>query len=214
MDKKVQDSIDIFHIYYEQNRIWEHSSWLGVPIWKLPSDAFVIQELIYKVRPDYIIETGTGKGGSAFFYASILELIGKGMVITIDIESFFNKNDTKGNIKYRIIQLRGDSVSHQVLEKVRSFVRGETALVILDSWHISDHVLKELELYSPFVNVGSYLIVEDTHILNPVPWEHSDPGPMAAVKEFLSKRDDFIIDKECEKFGMTFNPSGYLRRIK
>ncbi len=210
----IQESIDRFHIHYEQNRIWENARWLGVPIWKLPFDAFIIQELIYKIKPDYIIETGTGKGGSAVFYASILELIGKGTVITIDIDPSFNKNNIQENLRKRIIQITGDSVSHQVFTKVDALTAGEKSLVLLDSWHIYYHVLKELELYSQFVSTGSYIIVEDTHINNPVPWEYGDDGPMEAVKKFLSMRDDFIADKECEKHGMTFNPNGYLKRVK
>jgi len=210
----IQKNIDAFHIRYEQNRIWEKTAWLGVPMWKLPFDAFVIQELIYEIRPDYIIETGTGKGGSAVFYASILELIGKGTVITIDINPSFNLNNIQNNLRSRIIQITGDSVSHQVLTKVEAFAAGEESLVLLDSWHTCDHVLRELELYSQFVSVGSYLIAEDTHINNPVPWKYEDKGPMEAVKKFLSTRDDFIVDKECEKFGMSFNPGGWLRRMK
>ncbi len=212
--KKIHKISDAFHIHYEQNRIWENTRWMGVPMFKLPFDAFIIQELIYRIKPDYVIETGTGKGGSAVFYASILELIGKGTVITIDIDPSFNRNNIQKNLKRRIIQITGDSVSHQVMTKVEAFAAGEECIVLLDSWHTYDHVLRELELYSPLVSVGDYLIAEDTHINNPVPWEYEDPGPMEAVKKFLSTRDDFIIDKECEKFGMTFNPHGYLRRIK
>ena len=210
----IQKNIDAFHIHYEQNRIWEKTKWLGVSMFKLPFDAFIIQELIYRIKPDYVIETGTGKGGSAVFYASILELIGKGTVITIDIDPSFNLNNIQNNLRSRIIQITGDSVSHQVLTKVEAFAAGEESLVLLDSWHAFDHVLKELELYSQFVSVGSSLIAEDTHINNPVPWEYEDGGPMEAVKKFLSTRDDFIVDKDCEKYGMTFNPDGWLRRMK
>jgi cephalosporin hydroxylase len=211
------DSLKKFHIHYEEERLWEKTSWLGVPAWKLPFDAWIIQELIYKVKPDYIIETGTGHGGSALFYASICELLGKGKVITIDIEDKRSAycEDTQEIADKRIIFLLGSSIDSITISSIYYTLHPDAkVMVLLDSWHTKDHVLAEMILYSPLVSIGSYLIVEDTHVNgNPVPWDYGE-GPMEAVKEFLSNEDDFVIDKDCEKLMFTFNPNGYLRRVR
>jgi len=209
--------VDEFHTWYENNRIWENSSWLGVPIWKLPFDAFVIQELIYKIIPDFIIETGTGCGGSSVFYASILQLLGHGKVITIDIDTEKQKFSECFNVDVlnRIKRIIGSSIDEKTISSVDKLCgKSSTNIVILDSWHTYDHVRKELEMYHHLVKRGSYLIVEDTHVSgHPIEWKYGK-GPYEAVEDFLKENDDFVIDKECEKFEMTFNPSGYLRRVK
>lgn len=206
-------SKDEFHIHYEQARIWEHNNWLGSRCWKLPFDAFVIQEIIYDVRPEYIIETGTGHGGSALFYAGICELLGEGKVITIDIEG---KCDNSNEFEWedRIIYLHGSSTNKLVYDKVFELCEGKRNVVILDSWHSYEHVCKELEIYESLVPVDSYLIVEDTHVSgHPVPWPHGQ-GPYESVDWFLSTRDNFEREYWTEKHLMTFNPGGYLKRIK
>lgn len=208
---------DEFHIWYEKERIWEKSQWLGVETWKLPFDAWIFQELICNIEPDFIVETGTGFGGSAIFYASILELLGHGQVITVDIE---NKVHLKNVIALKLFNkrvtfLKGRSLDFEVFNFIHQKVDNAKVMVVLDSWHTKEYVLQEMNLYEQLVSIGSYLVVEDTHINgHPVPWEHGD-GPMEAVQEFLTyKRNwSFVIDKiDCEKFGMTFNPSGWLRR--
>jgi cephalosporin hydroxylase len=207
---------DNFHKQYEKNRMWENTKWLGVPTWKLPFDAFVIQELIYKVKPDYIIETGTGLGGSSVFYASILELMYHGQVVTIDIDHTKHQLSLCYNagVVARINRITGNSIDPDIVKEVSIFANNKRCLVILDSWHSYDHVLEEMKLYSQFVAVDSYMIVEDTHVSgHPVKWEYGK-GPFEAVKKFLKTNNDFVADKECEKFMMTFNPNGYLKRIK
>ena len=208
--------IDDFHKFYEKNRIWEQTKWLGVPMWKLPFDAFIIQELIYKVKPDYIIETGTGLGGSAIFYASILELMYHGQVLTIDVDHKKHQLSMCYNsgVVSRINRLTGDSIDADVVKNVGRYVTNRRCMVILDSWHSYDHVLEEMKLYSQFVSLNSYMIVEDTHVSgHPIKWEYGK-GPYEAVKKFLKTNVSFEIDKECEKYLMTFNPNGYLRRVK
>lgn len=208
--------VDEFHNFYENTRMWENTYWLGVPMWKLPFDAFIIQEIINEIKPDYIIETGTGIGGSALFYASICELLGHGNVITIDIEhkaeDGFYKIPSK--IRSRIITHHGSSTNPLKFKRIKSKCNGMKNLVILDSWHSYDHVCKELEMYEELVPVGSYLIVEDTHVNgHPVPWPHGK-GPYEAVEWFLSTRDYWEPQYWCEKYIMTFNPKGYLKRTK
>ena len=141
------------------------------------------------------------------FFASICDAIGKGKVITIDIEERTILSHP------RITKIVGNSVSDEVVKKVEKVVGKKNAMVVLDSAHEKAHVLREMELYSEFVSVGNYLIVEDTNLGHPVCPGWRD-GPMEAVEEFLRNRKDFKIDRTREKFLLTFNPKGFLRRIK
>lgn len=216
--KRRMKAIDEYHILYEKARIWDNNSWLGVPCWKLPMDAFVIQELIVKLRPEFIIETGTGKGGSSMFYASICELLGEGKVITVDIENRVDHNKiNEYEWSDRIKFIHGGSTNQIIVDKIKGIVGDSTKnMVILDSWHTKDHVYKEMLLYSPFVPVGGYMIVEDSHASgNPVPWEYDDEGPMGAINKWIDLYGDkWEVDFKCEKHLMTFNPKGWIKKIK
>lgn len=206
---------DNFHELYEEQRVWEKQTWLGVPFYKLPMDALIIQELIFKIKPRYIIETGTCFGGSALFYASICQLLGYGQVITIDkVEKKIELSQTTQFLfDNRVIKFIGSSLNQRIIKQIYSVARNQKNMVILDSWHSKEHVLKELELYSNLVSVGSYLIVEDTHVNgHPIQWEYGE-GPYEAVEEFLKKDSTFVIDKDCEKLLISFNPNGFLRRV-
>ncbi len=216
MEEKMR-AIDEYHILYEKSKIWDKNSWFGVPCWKLPFDAFVIQELIVRLRPEFIIETGTGCGGSAMFYASICELLGEGKVITVDIE---NKVDHSKINEYewsdRITFLHGGSTNDLIVKQIYE-ITGKAGdhrcMVMLDSWHTKDHVYREMLLYSPLVPVDGYMIVEDSHANgNPVPWKWDDEGPMGAINKWIKTYEEWEADYECEKHLMTFNPKGYLRR--
>ena len=203
-----REIVDAFHKEFEKERMWEKLTWLGTPILTLPFDLFIIQELIWKIKPDYIIETGTAYGGSALFYASIMQLLGKGEVITIDIEK------KKPIFHSRIMDIEGSSIDPKVFDYVSSVAKGGNNIVILDSWHSKEHVLKEMELYHPLIPVGSYLIVEDSHVNgHPVPWKWGE-GPYEAITEFLRTHTNFMIDKECERLNITFHPNGYLKRVE
>ena len=204
---------DDYHIYFEKYRLWENITWLGVPMWKLPNDAMIIQEIIYETKPEAIIETGTGFGGSTLFYASILKLMGGGKVLTIDVRDDF-KRRLKFNMVDWVLPFIGSSIDPDMVKGISELVEGRSTMVILDSFHSEEHVSKELEIYADLVSVGNYLIVEDTHVGgNPVEWEYGE-GPMGAVKRFLEKDKRFEVDKSREKLVMTFNPSGFLRKIK
>ena len=209
--------LDKFHIYFEQNRIEQKVNWFGIPVLKNPFDLMIFQELIFELKPDFIIETGTGFGGSAVFYANILRTLNHGQVITVDTEKrICAENEYAQNlILERVNELTGDSVSSSVFDKIASIVgNNKKCIVFLDSWHCKEHVLKELELYNQFVNVGSYIIVEDTHVSNhPVPWQWGE-GPFEATTEFLKKNKNFVADTSREKLLFTFNPGGFLKRIK
>lgn len=196
--------------FNKENQTWRSTHWMGTPIWKLPLDMWVYQEILFELKPDKIIECGTNRGGSALFLAHLCDLIGHGEIVTIDIESFPEQPK-----HLRIQYLLGSSISESILNQVKSLIKpGERVLVILDSNHRRSHVIKELEMYSGLVTLGSYLIVEDTY-LNGYPIYCSfGPGPMEAAREFLKTHKEFIADKTREKFFVTWNPNGFLKRVK
>ena len=196
----------LYYYSFESNN-WLNTCWLGTPLLKCPLDLWTYQEIIYETKPEVIIETGTAHGGSALFFANICDLAGKGEVITIDI--------SECDISHpRITKIIGSSVSNEVLNQVKEIVDNKVAMVILDSDHSKNHVLKEMELYSDFVSVGNYLVVEDTNINSHPVLPGWGEGPMEAVNEFLKNRKDFEIDHAKEKFLLTFFPKGFLRRVK
>ena len=209
--------INDYHKLYERKRIWEKNTWLGIPCWKLPMDAFVIQELIYRTRPEFIIETGTGHGGSALFYASVCELIGQGKVLSVDIDSKKLLSHRWGQFEWedRIKFIVGSSLDNLTQYQIKEITGcNSNCMVILDSWHSREHVYQEMLAYNKLVKSGGYMIVEDSHAAgNPVPWKYDDDGPMGAILQWVhSYGDQWEIDRECEKHIMTFNPKGYLRR--
>jgi cephalosporin hydroxylase len=202
--------IDEFHKLYYNSLVWQNTKWLGVPIVKMPLDLMLYQEIIFEVKPDVIIESGTFNGGSALFFASMLDLINKGKIMTIDVSPQPNLP-----IHPRISYINGSSVADDILQKVEGFIKsGDVVLVCLDSDHTKQHVLNELKAYSKFVTKGSYLICEDTNINgHPVLPDHG-AGPMEAVQQFLQTNNDFTIDESKHKFFVSFNLNGYLLKIK
>lgn len=198
--------------------------WLGRPIIQYPGDMFAAQEIIWEVKPDLIIETGIAHGGGLIFYASMLELIGKGEVlgIDIDIRKHNKKKIEKHKLFKRIKMIEGSSVDKEVIKKVTDIVKKHKKIMVcLDSLHTHDHVLKELNLYSKFVSPGSYLVVFDTIIeylpkgfFNNRPWDKGN-SPVTAIKSFLKKNKDFIINKDIgNKLAITSTPGGFLKKVR
>ncbi len=175
---------------------------------KCPLDLWIYQEILYEVKPDLILETGTAHGGSALYFASVCDLLGRGEIVTVDIYPIEGRPEHP-----RITYVTGSSTAGEVVAYVSGVAAGhERVLVILDSDHSRDHVLDELRIYSRFVTPGSYLVVEDTNVNgHPAMPEHG-PGPMEALEEFLAETEEFEIDAAREKFFMTFNPRGFLRK--
>lgn len=205
-------SVEAFHRrYYEAGTAggtWNETFWLGVPTLKCPLDLWIYQEILHEIRPELILETGTASGGSALFLACMCDLLGQGEVVTVDLISQSGRPEHA-----RITYLTGSSVSRRISEQIEPRVRrASRVLVILDSDHSRDHVLRELELYAPWVTAGSYLIVEDTNVNGHPVAADFGPGPMEAVEEFLTSHPEFVLDPSREKFLMTFNPRGYLRK--
>ena len=188
---------------------WTEATWLGAQALKNPLDLWVYQEIMVETRPELIVETGTYRGGSAFFLASICDLLGEGEIVSIDIEPVRDDYPTHPRITY----LGGrSSTDPAVVAEVRGRAEGKRTLVVLDSDHSQAHVEAELGAYADLVPVGGYLIVEDSNIGQ----IRQDllPGPLEAIDTFLSGTKAFEIDRDREKFLITFNPSGYLRRVR
>lgn len=207
--ENVQRSIvNHFHRLYYHRDTYNNTTWMGVPVQKCPLDLWIFQEIVHETRPDVIVEAGTYKGGSAFFLASILDAVGHGQVVSIDIVEHEERPDHP-----RVHYLLGSSTSEEIVDQVKLFIReGDTVMVALDSDHRRDHVLDELRIYSELVTVGSYLIVEDTHFNgNPIlpGW---GPGPNEALQAFLAEDDRFVADQSREKLLLSFNRGGYLLR--
>jgi cephalosporin hydroxylase len=200
--------INDFHQLYYDQQIYNDTYWMGVAVQKTPFDLWTFQEIINDIRPDVLVEAGTYMGGSAYYFASLMDLMDHGQVVTIDIV----EQETWPRHP-RINYIVGSSTSAEVIEQVKSFINeGDTVMVTLDSDHTGDHVLNELRLYSDLVTPGSYLVVEDTQFNGHPIQPNWGPGPMEALEEFLSENDDFEVDESREKFLFTFNPSGYLRK--
>jgi cephalosporin hydroxylase len=200
-----------FHeLYYgTQNKTWRDTYWLGVPLLKCPLDLWVYQELVYRLRPAYIVETGTHKGGSAYYLASLCDLLDHGRVLTIDT-AFRGDRPRHPRIEY----VTGSSVDPAVFGAVRGRVSGsDSTLVILDSDHDREHVLTELRMYAKLVTLGSYLVVEDTNLNGHPVRPDWGPGPGEAVDAFLAESPSYRRDPSVEKHLLTFHPGGYLVRV-
>jgi len=202
-----------------------HFDWLGLPIIQFPQDIVAIQEIIWKTKPDVVIETGVARGGSLILSASILHLLnGNGRVIGVDIDIRpHNRTAIEAHpLAHRISLIQGSSIDHAIVDQVMQHVKpGDRVMVILDSNHTHDHVLEELRLYSPSVTKDCYLVVMDTVVEDMPedyfpdrPWGKGD-NPKTAVHAFLKETDQFVIDASIhDKLLITVAPDGYLRCIK
>lgn len=203
-----------------QNKLSYEVTWMGIPIIQLPEDILIVQELIWKIRPNVIIEAGVAHGGALILYASLLELMGRGRVVGIDVEiRKYNRLAIESHpMSKRITLIERSSIDDSTVAEVQSLVRPEdTVLVMLDSNHTRAHVRDELQLYAPLVSPGSYLIVFDS-VMTMV---HDAPNgqeswisdnPLAAVEEFLSDHPEFEQDREYERLLVTYCRGGFLRR--
>jgi len=226
----LQKSRQAFHTELVKARYAYNFFWFGVPIIQEPQDMQMLQEIIWKVKPDLIIETGIAWGGSIIFSASMMALLevcgevenGQVLGIDIDIRSHNKKAILTHPLSKKITMLEGSSIDEEIIRKVIEFAKSKKrVLVCLDSNHTHDHVLAELKAYAPLVSIGSYCIVGDTGIEDlPVgtildrPWGKGN-NPKTAVWEFLKENNNFEIDKIIEsKLIITGLPDGYLRRVK
>lgn len=206
---------------------WQRKStyelvWMGIPIIQLPEDILMMQELIWRVRPDVIIESGVAHGGALILYSSLLDAIGKGQVIGVDIEiRKYNRLAIEAHpMSKRIKLIEGDSVSDETLARVRAEIpSGATVMVALDSNHTREHVAAELERYAPLVTPGSYCVVFDSvmTMVSDAPnagenWEQDNP--LEAVSAFLAEHAEFEVDRSFNRLEVTYCESGFLRRLE
>ena len=220
-DKKFQEKTRAWFKDSWKYEYQYHFRWLGRPILQFPQDIIATQELIWKVKPDLIIETGIARGGSIIFSASILELIGKGKIIGIDIDirKHNKKEIEKHKMMKRITMIEGSSISKKVINHVYKLAKNKKKIMVfLDSNHSHKHVLEEMIVYSKLVKKGSYMIVFDTMIEDMPkdffdrPWNVGN-NPKTAVKEFLKINQRF--EKKIEnKLLITACPDGFLKCIK
>lgn len=224
-NKALQEAACSFNTESNKSQYSYNFSWMGRPIIQYPQDMIAMQEIIWEIKPDLIIETGIAHGGSLIYYASLLELIGHGEVlgIDIDIRKHNRAEIEKHPMVKRIHMIEGSSISNDTVEKVKEYAKGKLKVIVcLDSNHTHEHVLSELNLYAPLVSPGSYIVAFDTIVENlpegyfsqKRPWGIGN-NPMTAVEEFARTNDSFIIDKEIDnKLLISVAPKGYLKRIK
>lgn len=219
-DEGYRGVTELFTKVSVHHKLMYEPSWLGIPIIQYPADMVMMQELIWKVRPDVIVETGFAHGGSAIFYASILELMGRGKVISVEIEiRKYNRVAVDSHmLSHRLEQIEGSSIDPAVIERVKQMIgEGRKVLVTLDSNHSYEHVLKELELYSPLVSSNSYIVAMDG--LQADVWdiprgkpEWREDNPKRAIHEFVAAHPEWEIDPHYNRMKVTSNPDGFLRR--
>lgn len=220
----LQDAAARFNVESNKAQYSYNFSWMGRPIIQYPQDMIAMQEIIWELRPDLIIEIGIAHGGSLVYYASLLELIGKGEILGVDIDiREHNRKEIESHPMFkRIKMIQGSSVSKETFAQVKKHAEGkQTVLVSLDSNHTHEHVLGELNYYAQLVTPGSYIVVFDT-IVEDLPdnylpgraWSRGD-NPKTAVWEFLKQNDHFEIDHFIDnKLLVSVSPQGYLKRTR
>lgn len=196
-------------------------TWLGLPMIQLPQDIVVTQEIIWECKPDVIIETGIAWGGSVVLYASMLQLIGKGKVVAVDLNLMDHVSAQIMSYPFsdRIHLYKGSSTDPDIVSKIKSHVApGQSVMVLLDSNHTHEHVLNELRLYGPLVTKGQFLIVSDTVVEDipaqthrPRPWAPGN-NPKTGLRQYLTETDRFEVDEYVNrKLLLTYSPEGYCR---
>jgi cephalosporin hydroxylase len=223
-DKDVQALSRIWLREITPHKYAYNFQWMGRPIIQFPQDMMAMQEIVWAVRPDLIIETGIAHGGSILFYASLLELMGHGQVVGIDIDIRSHNRDAilAHPMSKRLKMIEGSSIDPAIVSEVRLLAEGKRAIVVLDSNHTHAHVLSELQAYAPLVCDGGYCVVMDTLVedmperffTGDRPWRVGD-NPKTAVAEYLRIDDRFEVDTDLEaKLLITVAPGGYLRRAR
>jgi cephalosporin hydroxylase len=195
---------------YWRSLAWQQTTWLDRPVTNPPTDLVVYQEIVSQIRPDWIVEVGAGNGSRAHFLASICELLGHGRLVSID------DRHGAGRVEHpRISYVDEVPASSEAVTQVRALTGDESrSLVILGSRSGAMRIVQEFHAYAPLVPVGSYVVVENTVVNGHPVWPGYGAGPMEAVRRILATEGDFVQDTSCDKHALTFNPGGFLRRIR
>lgn len=221
-DAKLKELAREFYNESARHKYTYHYSWMGRPIIQLPQDMMAMQEIIWRIKPDLVIECGIAHGGSILYYASLLELQGHGEVLGIDRDiRAHNREAIEAHpMSKRVTMIEGSSLDPQVASQVQAAAAGKKVIVVLDSNHTHEHVLQELRLYAPLVSLDSYCVVMDTIVEDMSddafpdrPWGKGD-NPKTAVWAYLKETQSFEVDSALEnKLLITVAPDGYLRRV-
>jgi cephalosporin hydroxylase len=203
-----REVIRLANIIYFRSQVYERTEWMGVKTAKCPMDMWVYQELMHTLNTDLLIETGTLDGGSALFFAHVFDALGRGQVVTVDIESRDNLPSHP-----RITYLTGSSVDEEILAEISALASTATSvMVILDSDHRAPYKLQELQAYASMVTPGNYIVAEDSTFDYFPSWPEYGPGPAAAADRFVRENADFVLDRNPEKHMITFAPRAFIRR--
>jgi cephalosporin hydroxylase len=207
---KYRNLVEDFHrLWYQNPFTWGMTHWMGVPLLKCPTDLWTYQEVVVALQPSLIIETGTAFGGSALWFAHLLDLLGRGRVVTIDLEP-----GDKVPAHPRIQYVRGSSIDPSIVAQVRTWAQDERVMVVLDSDHSAEHVTAEMDAYGPMVTSGQFMVIEDTNINGrpvAIDWK-GGPGPGPAVDAWLPQHPEFTRDVWAERHFLTMHPGGWLKR--
>ena len=211
-----QQVADDFHFLWYFNKETQKTTWLGIPTQQNPMDLWVTQEILFDTKPDFVVECGSYLGGSAAAWATVLAQVNPaGRIISIDIVDRMDNARKLPICKERVDFLVGSSTDPAIVSEVARRVRGKKIFVLLDSLHTEEYVLKELRTYSPMVQVGGYIEVQDSNINgHPIRPYGFGPGPYEAIQDFLKENKDFVPDKDREHLIFTFCPNGFLKRVK
>jgi len=203
-----------------QQKISYELTWLGIPIIQLPEDILMVQELIWRVRPDVVVECGVAHGGALVLYASLLELLGRGRAVGVDVEiRKYNRLAIESHpVSRRITLIEGSSTELSTFDQVAALIKStDVVMVMLDSNHTRDHVRAELELYGPLVTPNSYIVVFDEVMPMVADAPNGKPhwdqdNPLAAVRGYLAEHPEFVADTAYERLKVTYCRGGFLRR--
>jgi cephalosporin hydroxylase len=191
--------------FFQNKIVTENVRYRGVLTWKNVLDLWIVQEIIHDTQPEVVVEIGSKFGGTTLWLSDVMRSVGSGRVISIDLVR--PATNFLDNVQF----VQGDSVASETVATVEESRASRRTMVMTDGNHAADHVLAELELYSPMVAPGCYFIVEDG-IVDVMAWQQYTPGPLVAVQKFLCTNNQFVIDESREKFILTYAPSGFLKR--
>ena len=193
--------------YYQGNVAMKQVHYRGVPTWKNVFDLWVIQEIIHETQPGIVIEIGCKFGGTTLWLSDTMKTVASGSVISVDLKR--PRIDFPENVQF----IEGNSIASETVAQVQGLCGGHRTMLMADGNHAAEHVFEELVLYGPMVAPGCYFVVEDG-IVDLMDWPQYQPGPLVAVQRFLAESSDFEIDRDREKFILTYAPAGFLKCVR